>query len=141
MEVKQPFVFQTDSDIVKKVYRENPNYFIQYSDDVTNRAYCTIYFCSHNIYFPNTENVFVKRIVESNFYEWYGTRILKSHKHIFVRDVFKQWYLTGINSEIDTPQKLLDVGRIHALGWRAKTDLQTGMEKAYRWFAGSLSPR
>ena len=34
-----------------------------------------------------------------------------------------------------TPQKLLDVSRISALGWQAKTDLRAGVEAAYRWFA------
>jgi len=31
-----------------------------------------------------------------------------------------------------TRQKLLDVSRIHRIGWRAKTDLRTGVELAYR---------
>jgi hypothetical protein len=108
MDVEKPFVFQTDSDIVRKVYQENPNYLIEYSEDCPNQEYCTIYFCSHNIYYPNTEEIFKKRIVEKNFYEWYGTRIKKSYKHIFIRDIFKQWYLRGINSEINTPAKLFD---------------------------------
>src|SRR5712692_1062773 len=30
------------------------------------------------------------------------------------------------------PQKLLDVSRIHRIGWRAKTNLQTGVKLAYR---------
>ena len=33
-----------------------------------------------------------------------------------------------------TPRKLMDVSRIHALGWKHKTDLRTGIEKTYRWF-------
>jgi len=121
MEVEHPFVFQIDSDIVKKNYQENPNYLIQYSDDAMNQEYCTIYFCSHNIYFPNTESVFTKRIVENNFYEWYGTRVQKSYKHIFVRDIFKQWYLTGINSTIDTPQKLLSFLQQETKGYKIIT--------------------
>jgi len=32
------------------------------------------------------------------------------------------------------PQKLLDVSRINALGWRAGTDLHTGLTETYRWF-------
>jgi GDP-L-fucose synthase len=30
-----------------------------------------------------------------------------------------------------TPRKLLDVSRIHALGWRAKTTLPEGIRKTY----------
>jgi len=33
-----------------------------------------------------------------------------------------------------TPQKLLDVSRLADLGWKARTDLRDGIEKAYRWF-------
>ncbi len=33
-----------------------------------------------------------------------------------------------------TPQKLLDVSRMKALGWSAKTTLREGIEKSYRWF-------
>lgn len=33
-----------------------------------------------------------------------------------------------------TPRKLLDVGRLHALGWRARTELKDGLRSAYRDF-------
>jgi GDP-L-fucose synthase len=33
-----------------------------------------------------------------------------------------------------TPRKLLDVTRINNLGWRAKTDLKTGIQKTYQWY-------
>jgi len=33
-----------------------------------------------------------------------------------------------------TPRKLLDVGRIHDLGWRAKIPLEEGIASTYRWF-------
>ena len=33
-----------------------------------------------------------------------------------------------------TPRKLLDVSRIHALGWRARVPLGQGIAEAYRWF-------
>lgn len=34
-----------------------------------------------------------------------------------------------------TPRKLLDVTRLHDLGWRARTPLRDGLETTYRWFA------
>jgi len=48
----------------------------------------------------------------------------------------------GFNSEIvfdtskpdGTPRKLMDVTRINALGWKYKTSLEEGIEKAYKWF-------
>jgi len=33
-----------------------------------------------------------------------------------------------------TPRKLMDGGRLAALGWQAKIDLRRGLEHAYRWF-------
>jgi GDP-L-fucose synthase len=32
------------------------------------------------------------------------------------------------------PRKLLDVGRLHNLGWKARIDLQTGLAATYQWF-------
>ena len=33
-----------------------------------------------------------------------------------------------------TPRKLLDVSRLEAAGWTAKTDLRTGIDKTYAWY-------
>ncbi len=33
-----------------------------------------------------------------------------------------------------TPRKLMDVGRLTNLGWRATTDLRTGIQQTYAWF-------
>lgn len=37
-----------------------------------------------------------------------------------------------------TPRKLLDVSRLNAAGWQAKTDLKTGIEHTYDWFLGHI---
>jgi GDP-L-fucose synthase len=34
-----------------------------------------------------------------------------------------------------TPRKLLDVSRLHALGWRAGIGLREGLESTYRWYS------
>ena len=33
-----------------------------------------------------------------------------------------------------TPRKLMDVSRINALGWKAKTELREGIQKTYDWY-------
>lgn len=38
-----------------------------------------------------------------------------------------------------TPRKLVDVGRITALGWRPQIGLEEGIEGAYRWFLENVS--
>jgi GDP-L-fucose synthase len=37
-----------------------------------------------------------------------------------------------------TPQKLLDVSGINALGWKAETSLEQGIRKTYQWYLESL---
>lgn len=55
--------------------------------------------------------------------------------------------VTGFRGEIrfdtskpdGTPQKLQDVSRMAALGWRAKISLPEGVEKTYRWFLENMN--
>lgn len=121
--ISQPFscyAFQTDSAIVRQVYETQDNYLIEY-DEIGQKNWCAIYFCSNDIYYPNTEEIFRKRIIEKNFFEWYHSRIKKASKHIFVRDIFKQWYLAGINARIDTPEKLIAFLRNETEGYHVVT--------------------
>lgn len=36
-----------------------------------------------------------------------------------------------------TPVKINDVSYLHSLGWKAKVDLLTGIEKTYTWYNNS----
>jgi GDP-L-fucose synthase len=38
-----------------------------------------------------------------------------------------------------TPRKLLDVGKLHALGWRAKTSLTDGIRTTYDWYLANAA--
>lgn len=38
------------------------------------------------------------------------------------------------NKPDGTPRKLLDVSKLHALGWKHKIDLHTGLAKTYQWY-------
>jgi GDP-L-fucose synthase len=40
-----------------------------------------------------------------------------------------------------TPRKVLDVTRIHRLGWKAETSLVDGVAKAYRWYLDNAATR
>ena len=54
--------------------------------------------------------------------------------------------VTGYQGEITydsskpdgTPVKRLDVSRINALGWKAKTDLQAGIQQTYDWYCSTI---
>ena len=36
-----------------------------------------------------------------------------------------------------TPRKLLDVSRLHGLGWQARTPLERGLGDTYDWFVAA----
>lgn len=38
-----------------------------------------------------------------------------------------------------TPRKLLDVGRLHALGWRHRVPLKIGIKQTYEWYIAALA--
>ena len=38
-----------------------------------------------------------------------------------------------------TPRKLLDVGKLHSLGWRAEIGLREGLEQTYAWYQEQLA--
>lgn len=99
-------VFQSDSIIVNNVYETNDNYIIEYDNDNINDI-CAIYFSSNFIYYPNNENSFTHSIIENNRFEWTKQKNKSAHKHIFLRDIKKQWYLSGINNHINSPDKIL----------------------------------
>lgn len=36
-----------------------------------------------------------------------------------------------------TPRKLIDVSKLHCLGWRHKVEIEQGVERLYKWYRGS----
>ena len=92
------------------------NYLIE-EDGVENDT-CAIYISSSGIYYPNTEECLRKSILEKDFFEWYSIRFYKASKHIFIRDVAKQFYITGINRRIDTIDKLIEWLREQTKGYK-----------------------
>jgi GDP-L-fucose synthase len=53
-----------------------------------------------------------------------------------VRDItgFEGDIVNDTSKPDGTPRKLLDVSRLHALGWQAKIPLREGIAGTYRWF-------
>lgn len=117
--LKPPFVFQTDSEIVQSVYDSHPNYIVV--EEAEKNNYCAIYFSSNNIYYPNDKTTFDRAIAQKNRFEWYGTRVPYCSKHIFVRDIHKQWFLTGISRAADSPEKLLALLSRETAGYKIVT--------------------
>jgi len=116
MSSTQSKVFQVDHDLILKSFKESDNYLVQYNEKGSKEK-CVIYFSSNNIYYPNEPEVFQKDIIDKNRFEWYGARIIDAYKHILIRDIKKQWFLNGINDEINTPEKLLEFLKIETKGF------------------------
>jgi hypothetical protein len=120
MKNENGYVFQSDSDLVRQAYNFNNNFIIEYNESLQNDL-CVLYFSSNNIYGQNTEESFRNNIILKNKFEWYGTRILNARKHIFLRDLIKQWYLTGINSTYNSPESLYQFLKVETKCYRVIT--------------------
>lgn len=109
---------QLDIPEVFKVYENEKNFEILEGDPSKSRD-CYVFFSSHGIYFPNTSEEFRAKILEGNRFEWKRNIPQNYAKVIFLRDVFKQWYLEGINSEINSVEKLVDFLKQETQGFKA----------------------
>lgn len=96
------------NQVVEILYLENNYREIKYSENNT----ILIFFSGNGLYFPNTEECFSENIIINDRYEWENIAkhsLIKESfgKVIFVRDIYKQWYVSGINKEIDNFEKLI----------------------------------
>jgi hypothetical protein len=105
MEKIKRFVFQVDSSLVKQYYNESDNIKV-IDDDKGDLNICVIYFSSNELYYPNTEASFQNAIVNKDKYEWQNNHFPGVKRHIFVRDIQKQWYIEGVNAKLSTPDLL-----------------------------------
>lgn len=103
--------------ILEQYRNHSDSYKIEYNR-VGDQSLCVIYFSSHAIYFPNTQEEFIRNLQEKDKYEWYKMRHLNAGMHIFVRDVLKQWYLNGINSTVNSIESLCELLRSLTYGKR-----------------------
>lgn len=101
--------------LAEEAYRSD-NYLIQYNNAVNNNE-CVVYFSSNNIWFPNTEEAFRKSIVENNRYEWNRNPYRIGKKNIYLRDIYKSWYVQGINDEINSVDAIIDWLRKETAGY------------------------
>jgi hypothetical protein len=97
MEKIEEEYFQFNNQLVIDTYANQTNCLIEYDNHNTETKKCAIYFSSNDLYFPNTVDVFNNEIILKNKFEWFRSRYPNVHKHIFIRDIKKQWYIEGIN--------------------------------------------
>jgi hypothetical protein len=81
-------------------------------------------FCSGNsLYFPNTDEEYINKIKIQDRYEWENIAKRKMirkgvSKIIFIRDIYKQWYVTGINSKLNCIDKLVEYIKVETKNYR-----------------------
>lgn len=76
------------------------------------RKIAYIYFSGNNLYYPNTSDAFEATILQKNRFEWTKRKAIMDEtsiavKDIFIRDVYKNWYVKGINARLSDVDKLI----------------------------------
>ena len=94
--------------------------------DYGNSDRCYIFCASNDLFYPDEREVFRKVIIEKDRFEWSrissSDQIVKNAgRVILIRDIFKQWYVTGINSRINTMDKLIEHLRKLCKGYKVVT--------------------
>lgn len=121
--VELTFTINEQNIILQKAYQKD-NYKEIVIDE--NKKFCYIFFSGNGIYFPDTEEVFTRTIIECDRYEWENVAnskelLEKAGKYIFVRDIYKCWYAKGINEKINSIDKLYEQLKKMTMGYRVIT--------------------
>ncbi len=116
------------NDLVKTCY-DKANHIIvdtkaRPRDDGRKKA--LIFFSSNGIYYPNNETEFTEKIIKRDYYDWLNIgkhRLIQRYfsRIIYVRDIYKQWYVTGINSRVNSMDKLCDFLKEKTAGYDVTT--------------------
>ena len=119
---EEPFE-QNDENKLLQDYFEQKNYKVVEYD--TNRKRCYIFFSSNGIYYPNQKGAFL-RTIYGDRYEWETLVSLSeipqvAAKCIYVRDLRRAWYATGINADIDSVDELAEFLRKETTGYEVIT--------------------
>lgn len=93
------------NELIEKLYVDDNYIMIDYPNESETTA---IYFSGNAIFYPDTYETAYKRLVEENRFEWLNNNIPTVRRAIFLRDIHKCWYVKGINSRIDSLEKLAE---------------------------------
>ncbi len=119
METIKDSIFQIDDSKVKETYANHDNYKVKFHEgENVQKDLCVLYFCSNELYYPNTSKAFETSILIKDKFEWQRNFLRIAHKHIFIRDIQKQWYIEGISKTNNTPEKLFKLLQELTKGFR-----------------------
>ena len=102
-----------DHELLRKVYSED-NYRVIDTGRATGK--CLICFSGNGLFYPNTEETFKRMVVDGDRYEWSNmTKSPELHEYyqriILIRDIYKQWYVTGISFRFNNVDSVADLLR------------------------------
>lgn len=83
-------------------------------------GYCYIYFSGNGLY-EDTEDNFNQAIFLKDRYEWEKRNSSIPELKIFVRDIFKQWYIVGISKKCPSIDSMIDYLRNLSAGYKIVT--------------------
>ena len=119
---QSPFPWN-DSTLVFAEYNKD-NYRVIDTGHKTGRA--IIFFSGNGLYFPNTEQEFTQKVITMDKYEWENIsrdKLIRQYyeRIILIRDIYKQWYIQGINSRYNTVDKTAELLRGLTEGFNVTT--------------------
>lgn len=113
-------IWRCQSELADKIYALN-NYKVEYCHDYKNpligEKICVIYCSSNNIWSPNQEDAFRRSFVDNDYYEWTSIRKNDAHKEIWIRDIYKSWYVTGINEREKSIDHIIEFLKKETVGY------------------------
>ncbi len=80
--------------------------------------WAAVYFTGGGLYAPDAWLDFYNKFIKNNRFGFYKNRLEKASKHIFLRDTLISAYKNGINSTINSPEKLVDFVRKETEGYK-----------------------
>ena len=120
--MKEFDLWDLENEIVKKAY-QGENYQV-WNRPVEGKK-CLILFSGNGLFYPNTENSFKECIFEKDRYEYQSLAKSKNlqcfSRIIFVRDIYKQWYVNGMNATCPDVEKTAAVLREKTEGYQITT--------------------
>ncbi len=100
-------IYSTSSKLVKDTFLSEENILIE-ENETWESDTVVIYFSCNGIYHPRTDEVFTDTIIKNNHFEWQNQKnnIRNIRKRVYVRDLYMQWYIRGINGYISSIDEL-----------------------------------
>jgi hypothetical protein len=117
-------IWSEDNDFLNEDYKKS-NIKIKTNNKAKSNI-CLIFCSGNGLYFPNTEKEYINKIRKNDRYEWENiakNRMLQKYvaKMIFIRDIYKQWYVTGINFQLYNIDILVEYLRKETIGYQVVT--------------------